>query len=225
MFEKVCLLDIPKACEVTETLYSQVPIEELLNDVPSYFPPLVADLELPASVDEERIQINTTCLRGITKVAGLGPLAMFFENGQTTQYEYAINSLNPDGSASVTSAKATQKVSNVKKTNLVYPNRIFPSARASYGHPIGEVIINKDEVADRVTNRINDSDNCSSEKAWATELDEALRVGLAGLAKQNCFRGDNFLMLSDGPIAANSLFAMHSPTPLGMSLYPFFCNS
>ncbi|HSW36890.1 MAG TPA: hypothetical protein VLG37_00815 [Candidatus Saccharimonadales bacterium] len=130
------------------------------------------DFALPPSLDQDRIQIHLPLLRTAHRLGGIAHSLVYDYQGDLSIFTPAVAGINPDGSAVATKAGVAKKAepTTTRITDLdptIYPH--YGKAEARHG-------INKAEIASRVSDRVGRGQ--TPEKAWAKELDKALRVSL-----------------------------------------------
>ena len=141
-------------------------------------------------VDQDRIGLNTNGLRRILRVGGLGEIVIRGYYGDQTTYTtntVGVTGISEDGSATgMAGGAAVMKAESQR--NSLEDQLTIPIA---YRWPSATVELNRNELADRVTNRIHASSAVNREereqaadRAWATEMNHALRKGLVGALKK-----------------------------------------
>lgn len=140
-------------------------------------------------VDQDSIGLHTNRLRRILRVGGLGEIVIRGYYGDQTDYTtnmVGVTGVNEDGSATGMAGGAAVMRAESQRNSLE-DELTIPVA---YRWPSATVELNRNELADRVTNRIHVSSATRDErdhianKAWATEMDHALRKGLVGALKK-----------------------------------------
>jgi hypothetical protein len=154
-----------------------------LSDVPEpadvsafILPPLVWDLELPSHVDQERLVVNMSLLAGLHRVGAIACSGVGGYNGETSQTLPSIVGLNADGSA-VAGGLATSKRAEGSRSKQQGYNFNVGFVNTCIGQGIIAHRLNQSEIASQVADLVREKDK-SSEAAWSTCLDRALRQAM-----------------------------------------------
>lgn len=136
-------------------------------------------------VDQERIGLHVPRTERAIKMAGFAGVVVKAYMGEQTEYQMnnvQATSVNFDGSITGSADVTTTKAA-LHQNAINYPqNGLVPICK----WPTATVELNRNELASRVADKIHAGAN--QEKAWATELDHALRRGITAAAKDKLLK-------------------------------------
>ena len=174
MSEKVSIAELPG---LTQYTYS-----DLLDQSA---PPLLWELKVPPSIDAERIQVNMTRLASYHRIGAFSTSVVTEYQGERTVFTPGVSGINMDGSAIATKAGVTQKAD--RSTNDLIQDPNVPSFLWNeFGKAAALHNINKAELAQKSANKkLSSHGDLTREKAWAIELDGALRESFRNVTKSH----------------------------------------
>lgn len=146
--------------------------------------PMVWDFQLPPHVDAERLQINVSRLRLLHRIGAFAASLVTSYNGEVSEYTPGITGINADGSALVGKAGVAKKSD---KSKGAYADIADEYCNENFGTTVAVHQLNKPELASQVADRKQASE-ISEEKAWANQLDEALRHSMRQSARDHLTR-------------------------------------
>jgi len=130
-------------------------------------------------VDQSAIHLNVAATSRRLRMAGLGGLIVQEYFGDTTGFtvtDHRVRGVNEDGSTEGTATGVVSKA-ETEKVSIEDNEGLFPA----YRRPIATLTINRNELASRLSDRINNQGQ-EQDKAWAAELDRSLRRGILRIA-------------------------------------------
>ena len=149
------------------------------------------------SADQERIGLHTNRLRRILRMGGLGEVVIRGYYGDQTTYNTTVDSIstiNEDGSTTGI-GKATVARAETQRSSL----EEIHTLPTSYRWPTATIELNRNELADRISNAVHRGGDAN--KAWAQEMDYALRRGLLSVLRRKNVK-DLTASLQDGLLSA-----------------------
>ena len=167
------------------------------------------DFSLPPVVDAERLVLNSSALRRIQTVAAFSRFHVHEYIGDTSEYDMGITGVSADGTATAGATKVVKKAetgnANLQDDYISLPESNFMNA---YFRTAPVLRLNKPEIASRALDSIRDGQ--VREKAWAYELNAALRQSMKIAAHQH-------LMARTGVLDKVAHMMVYSPL-IGASL-------
>ena len=137
------------------------------------------NIELPGSVDTDRISIDARHLRRLQNIASFEANHVYSFEGQTTEYDYGIKGINNDGTGIAGISMKSKAPEDDKKT-LIDDNS-SPWLMNNYFSTTVNHTLNKGEMAQKVVN-LKTHKGLSSDEAWARELDDHLQRSMRSAA-------------------------------------------
>jgi hypothetical protein len=138
--------------------------------------PLSWDFDLPSSVDSERIVVNTSHLTRLQKIAAFSANHVFSYQGRVTEYDAAIDGINPNGTALLARRLLRTVKPEPSKEKLIDAHENLEIMLASHTTQVMSTL-NKSEMV-RVVSDIRQRTDKSAEEAWATVLDDHLQQSI-----------------------------------------------
>lgn len=126
-------------------------------------------------VDQSAIHLNVPATSRRLRMAGFGGLIVQEYFGDTTEFtitDQRVMGVNEDGSAEGTATGVVSKA-ETEKVSIEDDEGLFPA----YRRPTATLTINRNELASRLSDRINNKGQ-EQDEAWAAELDRSLRRGI-----------------------------------------------
>lgn len=148
-------------------------------------PPMTWNFELPPSLDTERISVDMRYLGLVHKIGALSTTSVFSEQGDTSTFDYQINGINFDGTATMSGKEVRTKIAE-KQRNAIgdADNPLVRHILKDYGKTTTSHILNKSELARLVSDERYKTQQ-PSEKLWANQLDESLQASIRGAARKH----------------------------------------
>src|SRR5665647_842313 len=182
-----------------------ISIENFIDgDVPS----LVWGLNVPASVDAERLVINMAALQRYQRVGAIGSSVVLEYQGEQTEFTPGVSGINADGSAIATSA-GTIKKADKSKSDVIDPIGIPQYAAQEFGKPVILHYLNKAEMAQNISDIVRNRGQ-SHEEAWASQIDVSLRDSFRKSGREHLVGRDGrwrYLDYAFYPYAATTILA------------------
>lgn len=136
------------------------------------------DLQMPPSLDVDRIVVNVDRLHRVQKLGGIGMSIVTGYQGERTEYTPGISGMNMDGTAIASKAGTLKAAEEFKSRSFKIDDRM----RAPYDSAVAVHEVNKAALADTISDKMMGSKD--REKVWATELDSVLRRSLRAESKK-----------------------------------------
>lgn len=145
-------------------------------DPDSALPNMSWNIDLPASLDTDRIVVNARHLRHIQKIASFDANHVFSFDGKQAEYDHSISGVNLDGTAMIGFSKKLTPAE--KDKNSLYDFDRNNSLMRHYFKTTPLHTLNKPALVDSVVGHRNRKDQITSEEAWALELDRHLQTDI-----------------------------------------------
>lgn len=160
------------------------------------FMPMVWDMNLPSHVDTEKIGVKASALRMIHRAGMVNGSYVVGYQGDVTEVAPNVAGVNPDGTAVAGKSVAIIKVDrSIGAYDDSFKNFIKSSLGetdldATFGRVDLLCLLNKPELASAATELVQ-SEDITSEAAWAKVLDGAVRESMRKAAKRHLIGRDN----------------------------------
>lgn len=162
MSELTSVADLPSVRDYT-------PLDFLEANVP----PLVWGMNLPASIDAERVVVNMDALHRYQRVGAIGSSLVLEYQGDQTEFTPGVSGINGDGSAMATKA-GTIKKADQSQAEILDPITLPSFVVKEFGHPLMLHRLNKAEMVSKISDDVR-AKGLSREEAWAKQLDASFR--------------------------------------------------
>ena len=151
-------------------------IDARMDSIPE--PRMVWALELPASLDQDRIAIDHGHLRRLQSIAGFALNAVTSFDGKTDEYDAQISGINFGGEATMGAVKKVRKADPSQERAM--SEFSDPRIKELYGKYAAVSVLNKPAMVDNVV-RLRQKD-MTAEEAWARTLDDHLNRSMRSAA-------------------------------------------
>lgn len=211
MAEKINLTELPRV--------SQYALDVLIDQS---VPPLFWELNVPTSIDAERIEVDLSRVHRLHRVGAFNTSIVTEYQGERSEFTPGVSGINMDGSAIAAKAGVTKKAE--RSDNSVIPDYTVPTelrdviGRATVVHKI-----NKAELAQNTAQkRLESHCEVSREEAWASELDKALRESYRNAGKIHLTGYEPRLLRYYDFVCTTAVGAFYTPfSPIRFMDYPF----
>jgi len=147
---------------------------------------LTCKVNLPEYVSFDHTHFNANRLKIFARIAGLDHLYIYSEPGETSQYEFNIDGINADGTATMDVNREILIHRAVLSSNSIAQHkdgRLENFSDFSWGD--GIIKINSSELNDRVIRLANKFELTNAQHLWSVMLNEVIADGIYQVAKKN----------------------------------------
>jgi hypothetical protein len=170
------------------------PISELSTYAKNEHQParITWDVELPSSIDTERIAINTGHLSRVQKIAAFSSNHVFSFQGQQAEFEPSVAGINLDGTAVFGLGASITREADPSREQLVDPKSDDGAMKSNFTTEVHHRL-NKAEMA-RLVSEIKDKRGLSGEEAWAFVLDYHFQMSIRRAAQLHLLEREPTMM-------------------------------